>query len=56
MKKLTVYLGDNSVILEGDNLKILIGGADLHPLLIVKDGDDTIAEFQNWDYWKKAKE
>ncbi len=62
MKKLSVHLGENSmVILEGNDLKVDIESRAGLPgaiprLLIVKDGDDTIAEFQCWDYWKKAKE
>ena len=60
IKKLTVYLGEHSVILEGDDLTVFSpryqvddgddGDEVYSRLLRVKDGDDIIAEFQNWDY------
>ena len=69
MKKLSVFLrtgepGLKGVFLEGDNLTVFSpryqldegdGDAVYSRLLRVKDGEDIIAEFQNWDYWKKGK-
>lgn len=63
MKKVSVFLrtgehGLDGVQLEGANLKVFVDDGDeaYSRLLRVNDGDDTIAEFQNWDYWKKIKD
>ena len=63
MKKITVYIDTQPVIIEGDNLTVFspryqLGEGDegdvvYSRLLRVKDGDDIIAEFNNWDYWTK---
>ncbi len=61
LKKLSVYVrtgepGLKEVNLEGDDLKVFTEGSDHTPLLKVKDSDDIIAVFQNWEYWEKCKE
>lgn len=69
MKKISVFLrvgqpGLECVPLEGDDLKVFSpryqvddgDGEEYSRLLRVMDGEDIIAEFQNWDYWKKLKD
>jgi len=60
LKKVSVYMRTGvpdlrKVDVEGDDLKVFTEGADHFPLLKVKDGDDVIAVFQNWDYWVEDK-
>ena len=63
MKKISVFLrtgepGLACVSIEGEALEVFVDDGDeaYSRLLRVKDGDDVIAEFQNWDYWKKSKD
>lgn len=59
MKKLSVFLrtGEHKLVevpVEGEDLKVILDNSSR--VLKVKEGDDIIAEFQHWNYWKKAKE
>ncbi len=61
MKKLSVFLrtGEHKLVevpVEGDDLKVILDYREISVVLRVKDGDDVIAEWKNWVYWKKAKE
>jgi len=39
-------------IYEGNDLSALRFGSE-HPILVVKDGDETLGEFMHWAYWVK---
>lgn len=61
LKKVAVYMragepGQEKVTIEGDDLSCSTVGSDMLPLLLVKDGGEGVALFQNWDYWMKVKE
>lgn len=56
MKKILVVVDEKEIEFTGENLLVSTStNANQPTALIIRDGENKVAEFSKWTYWKKVE-